>query len=224
MKPSLIASILLASASLTACATDDSAPGEEMDIEITSVGGKSDAIDGKRLRVRTGFSVSPWFKSGDAQFDELADLTKVKEVSVDVATNDAVVVSGTSFLFTGTAGAAVEDSPWYGEKIFKLSVEAALGAKTASSLGFILFDASAETAKIIKCTRGAQSTNFFHSVAIDLTARELHADSTLTFTFAECGLGSAAKTTWDFGAFVVPLETTGSLEGKFNYKMKADLI
>lgn len=232
MKPFITASLLLASTTLTACATDD-VQGEEMDIEIMSQGGKSDAVDGKRLRIRSGFEISPWYNFEDAQFEELSNLARVKSVKVDVATNDTVVVSGNMFTFPGTAAeTAIAESPWFGDKILNVSVEAAPGAKTAGALGFVMFDRFVENGKMIGCIKSGKSTNFFKSVAIDLVAREVHVDDADTYTFTQCGIapngtalgdGTDARG-WNFGTYVLPLETTGSLKGTFNYKLKADLI
>jgi uncharacterized protein YaiE (UPF0345 family) len=235
MKTILATTLLLATASLTACATDDGATGTEMDIEITSKGGKSDAVDGKRLRTRIGVAISPWYNYEDAEQEELSNLARAKSVKIDAATSSSVVVSGNMFTFPASASdAAVEASPWFGDKILRLSVEAAPGAKTADVLGFVLTDTVVEPLTMISCVRGAVSSNFFRSVDIDLVARELHVDDTHTFSFAECGIapdGTAMLDTtnaevrvWNFGTFVVPLETTGSLKGTYNYKMKAELL
>ncbi len=66
--------------------------------------------------------------------------------------------------------------------------------------------------------------NFFTTLAIDLTAREVRVDATTAFTFAECGIPvDGTRGVWDFGVFALPLETTGSLKGTYNYTLKADL-
>ncbi len=77
------------------------------------------------------------------------------------------------------------------------------------------------------------TTRVTFNSAIDLVAREVHADDTYTFTFAECGIApegsplegaNGVQQGWSFGTFVVLLETTGTLKGTYNYKMKADLL
>jgi len=225
MTSSLLTVSLIAATSLAACATESDL-GDEMDVEITSKGGKSDAINGKRLRIRAGEGVAVWQTTGDAAVDALADLSKVKSMSVDAATADLAIVSGNRFELTGTnSTTAVGDSPWAGAKKLRLAVAAAPGAGSAADLGFILFNTAPDVPRQLGCTRGAVSTNFFHTLVIDLTAREVLADATTTFTFAECGIPvDGTRGTWELGTFTLPLETTGSLKGTYNYKLEAELL
>lgn len=226
MKTIITASLLLATAALTACATDDGALGDEMDIEIRSADGKADSISGKRLRFRTRDQVSPWYDNGDARLDAVADLTKVKSVSVDVATESTAVVSGDVFIFSGTDGTSIDGKPWFGNQLLTLSVDGAPGARTAAALGFVVVDGNGKT---LACVNGSTTINFFQELAIDITSREVHVDSSKTFTFTECGLSKegvevAGHRSWDLATIVVPLETEGALKGKYNYKLNAEAI
>ena len=226
MKTILVASVLIASAALSACATDDGAQGDELDFEIQSADGKADAVSGKKVRFRTREQIAPWYDNGDARLDALADLSTVKSVTIDVATQDAIVVTGNVFRFAGTDGLSLDGKPWFGDQLFTISVEGAPGARTAAALGFIAVDADS---KKISCARGATSINYFQELTVDISNREVHVNSDKTFTFAECGLSADGtvfenQKVWDLAIFVIPLETTGALKGKYNYKLNAEAI
>jgi hypothetical protein len=229
-------SLLLLSVTLAACATE----GDDLvDIEISASdpSGKADAIDGKRMRLRMPMRINPWLTlpAGDPYADyyrEQNDLSKWRTVDIDAATAETVVATGSSFSFDGTDGLdLLQYSKWSRDQLLSLSVEKR--ATDTHRIGFILQDGAMKT---LTCKRGDLRLNYFEQLTINLQDRELYANGAHTFTFAECAIDQdgkqrmalagpdKGKTKWRFEVFVLPISTTGRLEGSYEYRLTADVL
>lgn len=216
---------------LGACAGGDEA--DEVDVTVVaSDGGKADAIDGRQLRIRTYARVDPWSDTNTGEWAEMADLTRWKRVVVDVATATTAVTSGLWFSFAGTdEPVPLSSSEWAGDRLLRLGVER--GVESTARMGFLVRE-GLYNRTTFTCTHGSTRLNYFESLVINLTDREVYANDRLTFSFAECGIDDgklakalagpdAGKRAWKFEVFVVPLVSTGALTGDYGYKLHADL-
>jgi hypothetical protein len=220
------ARFLLLSFALAACAAD----GDDIiDVEISASdpNGKADAIDGKQIRLRMRDHSLGWIVRDGVT----TDLTHPNKVDIHAATAETVVATGGSYVFRGTDEAhLLQDSPWGYGRLLSLSVDKL--SEGEHRLGFLLVDVHDSFAPL-SCERGDLRLNYFENVVINLNDRELYANEAHTFTFAECGIDEAYRhnygpdkdvAQWTFDAFVLPLATTGRLQGTYNYDLKVELL
>jgi hypothetical protein len=204
----------------------------DIEISATDPNGKADAIDGKHLRIRAQMRLSPW-SADDAQSRKLSDLTTWKTVDIAGASSDRVMATGTFFGFDGTdQSQRLQHSPWVQDKLLSLGVEKRPGAQ--HRLGFVIRDALVSPGPYI-CARGDLRLNYFEELTINLEGREVYANGEHTFSFAECGIDPDGKRrqavdgpdkdipAWNFEVFVLPLATTGRLEGTYEYLLTAEV-
>jgi hypothetical protein len=219
-KPSeLVIPLLL----LTALAPGCSGPeADDLDVVIAPGDGKYDSLAGKSVRVRRITEQTPAL-----QTNRYPALDKVATMTVNVATDDQAVMSGTAWIFEDMIN-------WRSDSILKLSAVPSAGSK-ASEVMFMLIDLSDGQPLSCRGTGSASAqVNLFKNVAIDLEFYAIHADNK-TYSFDACGLGGidsgsagsnrTGSATGGVGValFAVPWTTTGSLEGSFNYYVKASL-
>jgi hypothetical protein len=209
--------LLLLTALVPGCSTSEP---NDLDVDLSPGDGKYDSLDGKGIRVRRITEQTPAL-----QTNRYPALDKVASVTVHVATDDMAVVSGTGWIFENMMN-------WRADSMLKLSAVPSPGSK-ASEMLFLLVDLA--DGLPLSCRgsgSGSASVNIFRNVAIDSEVSAIYADGK-TFTFDGCGLsgidsGSAGSSSTGqglvgVGMFVVPWSTTGSLEGSFNYYVKASL-
>jgi hypothetical protein len=222
-KPAEIAiPLLLFTALASGCSTSSS---DDIAVNLAPGDGKFDALAGKGIRIRRITEVTPI-----AQANRFPSLDKVASVTVNVATDDEAVVSGTAWIFE-------QASNWPATSLLKLSAVPSPGSK-ASEMLFMLIDLADSQPLSCRASGSAgAAVNLFRNVAIDPEVRAIYADGK-TMTYDQCGLsagsgfGSGSNVGSNIGSdigapgiglFVLPWTTTGSLEGSFNYYVKASL-
>lgn len=162
---SLLVSTLLTTSLLGACATEE--PSGDFEVTLQSGDGKFDGLDGRKIRFHNIDFEVPWIE------DDGSKLGRLRELSVDVATNDIAIVSSTNITFAGSINETIGSSPWRNGKILELSAIPEEGHATA--LAFVLAYSTnrfhtegTQFSQLVECTRDGATYNVFQTVAIDV--------------------------------------------------------
>jgi len=148
-------------------------------------------------------------------------------MQVLVQTDSTVVVDSTEHAFVGTIAPQTDPGntkSWSGGRLLKLTVDKVSGS---ANLGFALLNGLV-SGHPVSCKHGTTRLNYFHSVVIDLSSAQLHADDKYTFTLGECGIqptsDASAEGTFALRALVLPSNAPGNLAGSYAYRLTGSLL
>lgn len=202
----------------SACATDPGETDTDITLESFDASGKADAVNGTQLRLRGDF----WYANSDAETTganaaKMSDLSTAKTARVDVKTGQTTVVSSAWFMFRGALHGNQRNTHFTYDQILRVAPRGPAGVRMGMVMG-TPFDK-------VTCQHGAARSNVFTSVAVNLQSKEIYANDTTTFSFAECGIEVDDPDVMQFAFFPLPLSSASSLAGKsFTYYLDEELL